>query len=620
MKEIIYEILERWPETVGLDGLKNIKRHFCDTHLSKSLPSNIQLLKTYREMVQSKEIPSDKNIEQLLKKRGVRSSSWIVAIQVLTKPYPCPGQCIFCPNDPSMPKSYIASEPWAMRALLNQFDPTKQVWNRLTSLTLTGHNTEKIELIILWGTRDVYPKLYKQQFVKSLYDACNAFDKLTIVQKSDTEDQNKFSFHLEGKEDIITPKTVQESIKRNESAHHRVIWLTIETRPEYVTDKNCLFWRELGVTRIEMGVQSLFDEVLLANKRGHTVQQAREACHLLRCYGFKISLHIMPGLYTSTPEKDLETFKRLYTDPYFLPDEIKFYPTSVIPNTELNKLYLQGKYIPLETKDIEKLIEKTFTDIIPPYTRIKRLIRDIPENEIVAGSKVTNLSQLVHDKIRKSIQWSPKRMQAFYTRLYEDFKRFKTIDAFLHELHIKHQVQKEGTQTFIIGSIPDTKSFRNFVCLDTRSREIRNKIENWKLKIENWSPNLVIRRYASSAGEEYFISFEDHQGYLYGFTRLMLPNNSSAIIVSGLGEWTSIIRELHVYGDVEKIGTKVTWKVQHYGFGKQLMQLAEQISQEKWYTKVSVISGVGVRAYYRKLGYRKQWTYMTKPLQKKNPH
>jgi elongator complex protein 3 len=171
-----------------------------------------------------------------------------------------------------------------------------------------------------------------------------------------------------------------------------------------VTDKNCLFWRELGVTRIEMGVQSLFDEVLLANKRGHTVQQAREACHLLRCYGFKLSLHIMPGLYKSTPEKDLETFKRLYTDPYFLPDEIKFYPTSVIPNTELNTLYVQGKYKPLETKDIEKLIEKTFTDIIPPYTRIKRLIRDIPENEIVAGSKVTNLSQLVHEKIRKSIQ------------------------------------------------------------------------------------------------------------------------------------------------------------------------------------------------------------------------
>ena len=616
MKEIIHELYKRGPENIDIDGLKNIKRHFCDTHEAKSLPSNIQLLKVYREMVQSEEIVSDKNIEHLLKKRGIRSSSWIVAIQVLTKPYTCPGQCIFCPNDPTMPKSYIKSEPGAMRALLNQFDPTKQVRNRLTSLTLTGHNTEKIELIILWGTRDVYPKLYKQQFVKSLYDACNAFDKLTIVQKSDTEDQNKFSFHLEGKEDISSPKTLQESIKRNESAHHRIIGLTVETRPEYVTHKNCLFWRELGITRIEMGVQSLFDDVLLANKRGHTVQQAREACHLLRCYGFKISLHIMPGLYKSTTKKDVETFEKLYTDPYFLPDEIKFYPTSVIPNTELNTLYLQGKYTPLETKDIEKLIEKTFTDIIPPYTRIKRLIRDIPENEIVAGSKVTNLSQLVHEKIRKSIQWSPQRMQAFYTRLYENSKRFKTIDAFLHDLNIKHQIQKEGTQTYIIGSMPDTKSFRNFVCLDTRSREIRNKIET-TTKNET---NIIIRKYLSSAGEEYFISFEDQQGYLYGFTRLMLPYSSSAVSVSWLGEGTAIIRELHVYGDVEKIGSKVAWKVQHFGFGKQLMQLAEQISQGKWYTKVSVISGIGVRAYYRKLGYRKQGTYMTKPFQKKNPH
>jgi elongator complex protein 3 len=167
-----------------------------------------------------------------------------------------------------------------------------------------------------------------------------------------------------------------------------------------VTDKNCQFWRELGVTRIEMGIQSLDDTVLKLNKRGHTVQQAREACHKMRQYGFKISLHIMPGLYGSNYAKDLQTFKDLYIDPFFKPDEIKFYPTSVIPNTELFNLYKQGKYTPLETDDIKKLIRQTFLDVIPPYTRIKRLIRDIPATEIAAGSNITNLSQLMHEEIK----------------------------------------------------------------------------------------------------------------------------------------------------------------------------------------------------------------------------
>lgn len=179
-------------------------------------------------------------------------------------------------------------------------------------------------------------------------------------------------------------KDIKEALKKNESTAHRIIGLTIETRPEYMTDANCQFRRELGVTRVEMGIQSLDDEVLDLNKRGHSVQQAREACNKLRQYGFKFALHVMPGLYGSDYQKDLKTFKDLYSDPFFKPDEIKFYPTSVIPNTELYELYKQGKYKPLETDDIKKLIRQVFFEVIPPYTRIKRLIRDIPANEIVA--------------------------------------------------------------------------------------------------------------------------------------------------------------------------------------------------------------------------------------------
>ena len=625
MKEIIQELLQRGPENVGLDELKNIKRSFATTHHLKDLPSNIQLLKTYREMVTSKKIQKNKSIEQILRKRSIRSSSGIVAIQVLTKPYPCPGQCIFCPNDPSMPKSYIKSEPWAMRALLNQFNPTKQVRNRLTSLTLTGHETDKIEMIVLWGTRDVYPKVYKHQFIKALYDACNNFESLSIVQKSDDEDQNKFSFHLDGKEKLTIPQTIEASLKKNESAHHRIIGLTIETRPEYVTHKNCQFRRELGVTRIEMGVQSLYDEVLEANQRGHTVQQAREACHLLRQYGFKISLHVMPGLYTSTYHKDVETFQQLYTDTYFKPDEIKFYPTSVIPNTQLCKLYEAGEYIPLATSEIQKLIKETFLHIIPPYTRIKRLIRDIPENEIVAGSKITNLSQLMHTKMRKELQdGKEEKRKAFYSRLYGEYKQFRTIESFLRASSFKIQAQKEEIQTSVIGSKPDTDSFRNFVCLDTRSREIRNSSEYGVIgeAKKKTTVNLIIRKYESSVGKEYFISYEDTLGYLYGFTRLLLPQEDQALTIQGLGKETAIIRELHVYGSMETIQkwSNSSEKVQHFGLGKQLMHLAEEISKAKGYEAISVISGIGVRAYYRKLGYRKRGTYMFKKFPRKNLH
>lgn len=626
MKQLILKLLAT--KIKDLDALRTAKRHFADEMKLKDLPSNIQLLQEYRKLLEQKKIKKNPELEKLLKKRAIRSSSWIVAIQVLTKPFPCPGQCIFCPNDPTMPKSYIKSEPGAMRALLNHFDPTKQVRNRLTSLTLTWHDTDKIEMIVLWGTWDVYTEKYKTNFIKALYAACNNFSQLKIIQNIDEKKGNKFGFHLEGKEKTKTSKTIQEAMKRNESAEHRIIGLTIETRPEYVTDKNCQKRRELWVTRIEMGIQSLDNDVLKANKRGLTVEQIRRACHRLRQYWFKFSVHIMPGLYTSTYAKDLKTFQDLYTDPFLKPDEIKFYPTSVIPNTELCKLYKQGKYKPLESKEIQKLITETFLHIIPPYTRIKRLIRDIPANEIVAGSKITNLSQLMHNEIRlKMGNWKLK-MKELYWRLYPDYKLFKNIKEFLHSRFPipnkpiptwKKVDSLNTTQTFIIWVKPDIVNPRNFVCLDTRSREIRNKTkdERWKKKE---IANLIIRKYTSSVGEEYFISFEDELGYLYGFTRLLLPKPEEAIDMKWLGRDTAIIRELHVYGNMEQLksskvnGLKSWDKVQHSGFGKQLMDIAEKISKQAKYKKLSVISGIGVRAYYRKLWYKKVGEYMVKEL------
>ena len=639
MQSIILQLVKTKPQDRDLDLLTTLKRNFSKTHKLPSLPSNIQLLQAYYELLKAKKITKDNQIEQLLKKRAIRSSSGIVAIQVLTKPFACPGNCIFCPNDPTMPKSYIKSEPGAMRALLNHFDPIKQVYNRLLSLTLTGHETDKIEMIVLGWTFDVYTNAYKLKFVKKLYDACNTFDEYFKNIKVSTT--KRYSHAIVDKSKKITySKTITEALKRNENTAHRIIGLTIETRPEYVTDENCQFRRELWVTRIEMGVQSLDEKVLAMNKRGHTVQQAREACHKLRQYGFKFSLHIMSWLYWSTYEKDLATFKNLYTDIYFKPDEIKFYPTSVIPNTQLCKLYKQWKYKPLETDDIKKLIRQTFLEVIPSYTRIKRLIRDIPANEIVAWSTVTNLSQLMHTQMEWELKTGKEaKREKFYGRLYGEYTLYKTSKSFLHvianlsassagEMKQSNNLTKiaspsarnDTIQTSIIGTKPDLSQFRNFVSLDTRSREIRNKIEILKYwKMEKWKSiaNIVIRKYFSSGGVEYFISFEDQLGYLYGFTRLLLP--SDPVDIKWLGKNTAIIRELHVYGQVEwlkdeKIKKLKNWKSQHKWFGKQLMDIAEQIAKWADYKKLSVISGIWVRAYYRKLGYKLEWSYMVKKI------
>lgn len=615
MKKIILQLIETKPQDRNLELLTKFKRDFSKIHNLSDIPSNIQLLQAYYELLKDKKIYKDPQIEQLLKKRAIRSQSGIVSVQVLTKPFACPGKCIFCPNDACMPKSYIKSEPGAMRALLNKFDPIKQVYNRLLSLTLTGHETDKIELIVLGWTFDVYTKDYKVKFIKQLYDACNTFDQYFKNIKISTT--KKYSHAIVDKNKKIKySKDITEALKKNENTAHRIIWLTIETRPEYVTDKNCQFRRELGITRIEMGVQSLDEEVLRNNRRGHTVQEAREACHKLRQYGFKFSLHIMPWLYSSTYAKDLKTFKDLYFDSFFKPDEIKFYPTSVIPNTKLFDLYKQGEYKPLETKDIQRLIRETFLTVIPPYTRIKRLIRDIPANEIVAWSTITNLSQLMHNQLLKEQKLKPWARKKFYERLYWKYSLFTSLQkAFKDELG-KIVRKNEEIQIYIIGKHPDMKSFRNFVSLDTRSREIRNKskTENSKLKIIT---NVIIRKYVSSGGVEYFISFEDQLGYLYWFTRLLLPNEKDVVNIPWLGKSTAIIRELHVYGQVEWLEKKknISDKVQHKWFGKQLMEIAEQISKSHNYKKLSVISGIWVRAYYRKLGYKLEWSYMVKKLQ-----
>ena len=605
--ELVMMLLEK--KDLSVEELKDAQRLFAKTNNLNTLPSKSQILQTYFSLVQEWKIQKNESFEFLLRKRAIRSLSWIVAVQVLTKPFPCPSHCIFCPNDPEMPKSYIKSEPGAMRAYLNQFDPLKQVYNRLYSLSQTGHKTDKIEMIVLWGTWDFYPEEYKINFIKQLYDACNNFEKLHIENTSWTSDW-KYTFKILNEKELQYSKSLEEAIKVNETAAHRIIGLTIETRPEFVTDENCQQWRKMGVTRIEMGVQSTNNEILDLNQRGHHIEEVRLALHKMRQYAFKFSIHIMPWLYGSDLEKDIQTFRDIFSDPYLKPDEIKFYPTSVIPWTVLYTLYQEKKYTPLTTADISEIIAKTFREIIPPYTRIKRLIRDIPATEIAAWSNVTNLSQLMHEKLLKEYKEDSVIAKKFYARIYEHLEVFEDREELL-KVALENKV-KDGFYTFILWTKPDLEKYRCFVSLDTRSREVRNKKE------ETHILNLVIRKYLSSVGEEYFISYEDELGYLYGFTRLLLPKQEERINFEGLWSTTSLIRELHVYWALQWLGkeNEENNKVQHTGLGKKLLETAEELSVKKGFERLSVISWVGVREYYRKQGYCLEWSYMVKSLLK----
>ncbi len=699
LQVLVHTILSLPPADRSRAEVVRQKRARAKEYNQTDVPTNIIVLKTYRSMKSKWQVKESDWIEALLRKRSIRSQSGIVAVQVLTKQFWCPGKCIFCPNDATMPKSYINTQPWAMRALLNQFDPYKQVYNRLLSLTLTGHKTDKIEMIVLWGTRDVYPQSYKTEFIKWLYDACNNFTTFLDHIEIDFSSAKSARYTVTEDLEIVYPETVEESLRINETAPNRIIWLTVETRPEYVTDENCQYWRSLGVTRIEMGIQTLHNDVHEANVRWHDNQAIRLAMHKLRQYGFKISNHYMPGLYTSTPAKDLETFQIAFTTPWIKSDELKFYPTAVIPNTPLYDLYKEWKYTPIADEDLIHLIKEFKTKIIPPYARIKRLARDFDTNEVVAGANTPNLRQLVMNDMTKNYAEDQDLRKQQYSRLgsarwivwirWESDKSDEALsgnnsqqvtDMQVLLEHVNTPLWVDNTQhtslswetrdiddrmeTYTVWGAFDDVSERNFVCLCTRCREYRNKAwendvgkkEEWKRSkdtvrgrddsihhpdwasktwnLSSWverseiegcdiqekqtdQPFLVVRRYRSSNGEEMFVSVEDALWYLYGFARLLLPDEWVAIDYPGVEAGKALIRELHVYGKLESLLSdwSDTQSAQHKWVGRWLMDAAQLIATARWYTHLSVISGIWVKGYYKKLGYVEEGTYMVKELE-----
>jgi len=506
-EEIVVKLISEKARTRA-DFRRVVASVYRDSNTS-GYDSNIELRRVYDIMVAAGDIEPDENIEKLLITKRMRSLSGVSVITVLTKPYECPGKCIYCPTQEDVPKSYLADEPAVMRAILNKYDAKAQVQTRLRSLAAQGHPIDKVELIIIGGTFSYLPRDYQESFVKECFDALNGEDS----------------------------KDLSEAKTKNETAKSRCVGLTLETRPDYITEDEIKWFRYLGATRVELGVQTVFDDVLAKNSRGEKVSATVKATKLLRDAGFKICYHLMPNLYGSTACRDKEMFRIVFQDERFKPDYIKIYPCMVIVDTPLHELWKRGEYISYTDAELKDII-KYAKSIVPYWVRIMRTIRDIPAPNIVSGSVLSNMRQVIHD-----------------------------------------EMSADGVS-----------------CNCIRCREISGEVQVGE-------GVLFTERYRASGGDEYFLSFElGNREVLYSLLRLRLSD-------------TAIIREVHTYGQEAAVGE--SGDTQHHGYGKRLIVEAEKLAREAGYTKISVISGVGVRDYYRKFGYALENEYMVKALDTK---
>jgi len=477
--------------------------------------------------------PFGEKIVELIRMKPIRTLSGVTPVTVLTKPYSCPGKCIFCPTDVKMPKSYLFAEPGAQRALRNKFDPYLQTYNRLKAFADIGHNTSKVELIILGGTWSFYPEEYQIWFAKRCFEAMSDFAEATT---------DKNNFKKTPKSKVKSEKLAKadwESLfkeqKRNEKAKSRCVGLVVETRPDYISKEEVIRIRKLGGTKVQIGYQSLKDSVLKANKRGHDVRATKRAMKLLRQAGFKIHAHWMANLLGSSPKRDVADFKKIFSDKHFRPDELKIYPTSLIESAELVVCYKSGKWKPYSKAELLEVISKGMLEV-PEYCRVTRVIRDFSSDDIVAGNKKTNFRQIVETKLKK------------------EGKKLK----------------------------------------DIRFREIKDeRVSFGDLKLKDLT-------YKTQVGIEVFLQFVTKSNKIVGFLRLSLPNVKSFIKEI---DKSAMIREVHVYGKAVAIGKIRKGKPQHIGLGKRLIEEAKKRAEKEGFKDLAVISAVGTRIYYRKLGF-----------------
>ena len=598
---------------------KLVRRHNRAAHNAHTEVAKRRLLPFYLDVRQhdperwrSWEVDphTEEQLLRLLKMKPRRTASGVATITVITKPWPCSSNCLYCPNDVRMPKSYLANEPACQRAEHNYFDPYLQVKSRLYVLGQMGHVTDKIELIVLGGTWNDYPEEYQRWFVRELFRAVNderpyqggpelpeggetspsgdhahddaatrtAFytscgilsepDDLAQAAASAQQQVNSGEktyneitratlaarpWQKAARIQHATWEEVEAEHRINEGARSRVVGLVIETRPDLITPASARTMRRLGCTKIQMGIQSLDDAILAANQRNTTSAQVARAFAVLRAYGFKIHVHFMANLLGSTPASDRADYLRLVTDEHYLPDEVKLYPCALVESSRLMRAHETGAWQPY-TED--ELVSLLVDDVLatPAYTRISRMIRDISATDIVAGNKKTNLRQMVEMRLAD--------------RLHE-----------VREIRL-----------------------REIATNDVALEDLR----------------LACVRYETTTASERFLQWVTDEGRIAGFCRLSLPHADAVVRETGAelptSPTTAMIREVHVYGRVASLGTSERGAAQHAGLGKALVEEACAQARQQGYADVAVISAIGTRGYYRSLGFEDAGLYQVRAL------
>jgi elongator complex protein 3 len=457
-------------------------------------------------------------------RKFTRTISGVTPLAVMTAPAGCPGKCVYCPTYPDAPQSYTPESPAVIRARRFTYDASQQVTTRLNMFVDMGHPTDKIELIIMGGTFLAQPIDYQYGFIKDCYDALNG----------------------------VVSASLDEAKKLNETARRRCTGLCIETRPDWCGLAEIERMLEFGATRVELGVQTLDDEIFRLVRRGHGIEAVVTATSLLRGHGFKVYYHWMPGLPGSTPEKDLEMSRLLFTDDRFKPDGLKLYPTMVVQGTELEKWYREGRYQPYPDGTMVDLIV-AIKSLVPTYVRISRVLRDIPSKFIVAGLK-DSLRDIVREKMKN-----------------------------------------DGIE-----------------CRCIRCREYGHRSRTGRSIGE---PRLVRLDYPAAGGTEIFLSFEDDDGTLFGLLRMRIQLHPVPILGKPDGAG-AIIRELHVFGPEVPLNEQRDKAAQHKGLGKALFHEAARIARDEFNaSRLVVLSGAGAKEYYREeFGCRPEGDYMVKEL------
>ncbi len=512
LQEIVGTLLET--ENLTRKKAWKITKGVCKKYGLENMPTNIQILDACTD-------DEKLLLKHALLTKPTRTASGVATITVVPHPADCPGNCVYCPKGRNAPRSYTGTEPAIMRAQHNNYDPLLQVENRLDQYKLMGHPTDKVQMIIIGGTFLALDAQCKEEFIKRMFQALN-----------DRPVEN-----------------IEKAKHLNEEAYNRCIGLIIETRPDYCKKKHIDEMLRYGATMVEIGVQSIYPNILRKINRMHTIDDVKEATALAKDAGLKVNYHVMPGLPGADRKMDIEQFKQLFENPEFRPDALKIYPTLVVKDTELYEWWKEKKYEPMNTEVAVDVLAESMK-YIPKYCRIVRIQRTMSANDIEAGVNKSNLRELVESK-----------------------------------------AEKKGIKI----------------------KEIRYREAGHADEVDYENAKLLRLDYNASGGKEIFLSYEDEKNdVLIGFLRMRIPEKTHK---SEITDGTALVRELHVYGRAVPLSEVEEGAYQHRGVGKKLLAEAEHIAKNEFKKdKMVILSGVGVRKYYYKHGYRPDGPYVSKSL------